>query len=207
MVHCSFGFDDREGVPRLQRRELAGGALLDIGVYAVQAASLAFGQRDPRKVSACGHLTEAGVDRDVAMTLDYGDGKLAVLSCAIHAHLPNECVITGSKGTATLHAPFWCSTRVSVKWHDDDAAAAAAAAPAAVPAATGTDYAIPPVPPGRTFNFMNSQGFLYEARAVMGAVRDGRTQLDEISGDETMRIMGILDEARKQVGVVYPEEE
>ena len=69
------------------------------------------------------------------------------------------------------------------------------------------DYAIPPVPPGRTFNFMNSQGFLYEARAVMGAVRDGRTQLDEISGEETMRIMGILDEARKQVGVVYPEEE
>ena len=46
-----------------------------------------------------------------------------------------------------------------------------------------------------------------EARAVMGAVRDGRTQLDEISGEETMRIMGILDEARKQVGVVYPEEE
>ena len=86
-------------------------------------------------------------------------------------------------------------------------AAAAAGGGVGIPSASGTDFAIPPVPPGRSFNFVNSQGFLYEARAVMGAVRDGRTQLDEISGEETMRIMGILDEARKQVGVVYPEEE
>ena len=35
----------------------------------------------------------------------------------------------------------------------------------------------------------------------------GRDQTDEVGDDESLRIMRILDEARRQLGVVYPQEE
>ena len=63
----------------------------------MQAAVLTFGRGMPSAISATGHLNEDGVDMAAAVTLDYGDGKLAVLNFAVNCNLQNECVISGDR--------------------------------------------------------------------------------------------------------------
>lgn len=196
-VHCSFGFNDIWDIPRIQRRDLAGGATLDIGIYAVQAAVLAFGRGMPSAISATGHLNEDGVDMAAAVTLDYGDGKLAVLNFAVNCNLQNECVISGDKASVRIHAPFWCATDVSITKHD--LVTGASADP-------DTEHFDLP-PNDQQLNFTNSNGFQYEVQAVCEAIQKGETSLAGMSDEESIVIMQILDEVRKQLGVIYPEEE
>ena len=196
-VHCSFGFNDIWRIPRIQQRDLAGGATLDIGVYAVQAAVLAFGRCMPVAITATGHLNADGVDISASVTLDYGQGHLAVLNFAVNANLQNECVITGDKASVRLHAPFWCATDVSTTRHDLETGASADP--------ITEHFELPPC--DQPLNFANSNGFQYEARAVCEAIVKGKTSIAHISDEESLVLMQIMDEVRKQLGVVYPEEE
>ena len=52
IVQATFGFHTPEAVDRLVKKELGGGALLDIGCYALNVALMAFGQERPEKVGA-----------------------------------------------------------------------------------------------------------------------------------------------------------
>ena len=196
-VACSFGFNDIWGIPRIQQRDLAGGATLDIGVYAVQVAVLAFGRQMPSKITATGHLNADGVDMAAAVTLDYGAGRIAVLNFAVNANLHNECTITGNKASARLHAPFWCATDISITRHDLQTGVSADP--------TTEHFELPPC--DQPLNFVNSNGFQYEARAVCEAIQRGETALPQISDEESLVVMQILDEVRAQLGVVFPEEE
>ena len=49
-------------------------------------------------------------------------------------------------------------------------------------------------------------GFAYEIAAVMRALRAGQAECEEFSTLESLRIMETLDECRRQLGVVYPQE-
>jgi hypothetical protein len=44
----------------------------------------------------------------------------------------------------------------------------------------------------------------FQALAAERLVRDGATSSDVLSIDDTVSIMGVLDEVRRQIGVVYP---
>ena len=55
-------------------------------------------------------------------------------------------------------------------------------------------------------NFTNSIGFVYEAKAVMECLGNKQQQTPLLSDAESLVIMSIMDEVRKQLGVVYPEE-
>ena len=208
-VQCSFGFnDDDTQTPRLQRRELAGGALLDIGIYAVQLASLAFGEAEPESVRACGGLNADGADSTVGLLIDYGGGRVANLTASISCELSNEATICGSRGAVTLRAPFWAPTELALTTKADGPAN-----PNLWPSSPGAharveSFPLPPVPSGfASTNFGNSMGFAYEAHAAMQCIRYGRGAPEEIDDTESIRVLRILDEARRQLGVVYPSEE
>lgn len=86
--------------PRLYDPMLCGGALLDLGVYALTTASLYFGDEVIETKSTC-QLFETGVDDTEEITLTYRDGKVAKLRSSMTEPARNEANLYGSKGRIT----------------------------------------------------------------------------------------------------------
>jgi predicted dehydrogenase len=83
---------------RLLNPELAGGALLDVGVYPVAYASMVFGKA-PESVQAWGHIGASNVDEQTGMIFGYPGGAMAMLSCAIRTRTGNAVDIYGTEGS------------------------------------------------------------------------------------------------------------
>ena len=118
MMVADFGFAapwDPEH--RLFALELAGGALLDVGVYAVALAAMVFGG-PPRDIQAAASLGETGVDEQTAMLFAYEGGALAQLSCAIRTDLPKVAWIAGTKGIIRIPT-FWHPTEATLTVADE----------------------------------------------------------------------------------------
>ncbi|HHX64344.1 MAG TPA: Gfo/Idh/MocA family oxidoreductase, partial [Chloroflexi bacterium] len=86
---------------RLFDPALAGGSLLDMGVYGVSTAAMVFGP-SPVEISAEAHVGKTGVDEQVAMLLRYPNGELAMLSSAIRTRLNQPVWIHGTHGAISM---------------------------------------------------------------------------------------------------------
>src|SRR5690606_11576497 len=95
VVEADFGFRrPLDPAHRLFDRALGGGALLDLGIYALQLASLVLGP--PERVAAAqAHLGRTGVDEQVAAVLHHPGGGLAVVKAAIRVALSCTARISG----------------------------------------------------------------------------------------------------------------
>ena len=161
---------------RLFDPALAGGALLDLGVYVVSWASFVLGS--PSAVTARGALAPTGVDAQAALLLSSPGGAQALLSTTLNAATPEKSVIAGSRARIEVDSPFWFADRLRVvdsgsnqvgEWRD------------------GYDR------PAR-------QSLCYQAAALARYVAEGRTESPLHTLDETIAVMATLDEARRQVG-------
>ncbi|WP_185985170.1 Gfo/Idh/MocA family protein [Aureimonas mangrovi] len=92
---------------------VAGGALLDLGVYPVSLALDLLGR--PDNVAAAGTLAPNGSIAEAAIVLSYASGALATLSCGFGAEGPNEAVLTGREGTLRAHRAFINPPLLSVR--------------------------------------------------------------------------------------------
>ena len=113
MLQADFGF--RTGVNpegRLFNLALAGGGLLDVGVYPISLASMIFGA--PTDITGLAQIGETGVDEMAAVTLKYSGGRLASLVTGIRISTPSEATVFGTDGSIKLHSPFWNVTRLTV---------------------------------------------------------------------------------------------
>lgn len=171
---------DPEG--RLMNPNLAGGALLDLGVYPVSFARFALGA--PGTVAARGVLTATGVDRQVSIVMDgFTDERAqAVLSTTLAAKTPSTATIAGDQARIELDGAFYSPGRVRLVARDGRAVTSA------------------PPPIDRNF------GLCYEAAHFATLVHQGRTESPLLPLDESVAIMETLDQIRAQVGVVYPHE-
>lgn len=70
---------------------------MDLGVYTIQIAQLAF-QQKPHSIEATGKLNDEGVDLEVSAKLVYGDNKIATMKTSALNELSNQAKITGTKG-------------------------------------------------------------------------------------------------------------
>ena len=170
-------------VPRLVQPELAGGALLDLGIYPVSFAAFVLGL--PREVRAAGQLTDAGVDaQDVIALSGFAahPGAMADLHTTMLATTPTRAVIAGTAARLELDGPFYHPGRVRLvapdgAWVED--------APAAI---------------------AGPEGMCYEAAHLARLVADGASDSPLLPMGESVAIMGVLDQIREQVGVAYPGE-
>ncbi len=97
-LEADFGFKaDYDPKGRLYNPELAGGALLDIGIYPVALAWLIFNVL-PRKISATAEMADTGVDETVTMKFEYTHGATADLRATLQRKLENDALITGTRG-------------------------------------------------------------------------------------------------------------
>ena len=170
-----------DAVPRLILPELAGGALLDVGVYPLNFACMIFGS-DPIRIDSSVQLTESGLDYQESFTLHYADGRMAVLSAGMGTRCDRRCLISGSRGYIVTDNVNNIR-RIELFTEDDGFTAPKAF----------------PVPEQIT-------GYEYEVRACLRALREGSIECPEMPHAETIRVMELMDTLRGQWGVKYPFE-
>ena len=114
MIQSSFGFQMGKFMPehRLFANDLAGGGILDVGGYPVSMSRFIAGAAagkpflDPVKVSGTAHLGQAGTDEWSAAVLEFDNGILAQVSCAVFVQLDNVLRIHGATGRIEV-PDFW----------------------------------------------------------------------------------------------------
>jgi len=168
---------DLDPTSRLFDPNLAGGALLDLGVYPVSFAHDFLGA--PDGVTAVGALTETGVDGQVSVVLSYGSRVQATLSTTLWSTTPTTASISGTEGNIQVAGDFYAPTSFTVTRRD------------------GARW---------TFDRPASMGLQYEAAEVARCVADGRTESPRMTWQNTLDVMRTLDAVRAQIGLVYPGE-
>lgn len=173
-AEAHFHIDLRDRARVIDPR-LAGGALLDLGIYPITYLYRMFGK--PTRVQCTGRL-EGGIDlyEDVAMTFSNGLTATASASMCDPARLDQVC-LDGSSG--------------QIKYDDFHAA----------------NQAVLIRNGGQEEVFQADGSYLNEFDVVAGEIRRGLTQSLLVPPTATLEVMEILDECRRQLGLVYPFEQ
>lgn len=164
---------------RIASPRLGGGALLDLGVYTLNFASMVFGD-DVKEIRGTAVKNEAGVDMQNSITLTYQDGKMAVLNSTAMGLSDRRGVIYGDKGFIEVLNINNCE---EIRVYDLKRSLVAA-------------YDRPE----------QISGYEYEVEACVYAVRRGETQCKQMPHEESLRMMRWMDELRRQWGIVFPGE-
>ena len=164
---------------RMHKPELAGGALLDLGVYTLNFAAMIFGTNIIRTTSTC-IKSDTGVDAQNSIILEYADGKMAVLCSSQMAKSDRQGIISGDKGymiVDNINNP----QKVSV--YDSEYRLTSI-------------YECPP----------QITGYEYQVYASIEAMEKGWLESPYMPHQETLRIMKQMDELRMEWGVTYPSD-
>ena len=178
MVMADFGF--RAGVSRKSRLfapELAGGGLMDVGVYTVSFAMHLLGK--PKKIATLMEPTSTGVDGQAGIVMRHAGGELSLLATGVRTSTLCEATILGTEGHIRLHSPWWAG--------------------APLPVAAGGKENVVKVP-------MVEKGFVYQCREVVKCIKAGRLESDIMPLDESLGVMKTLDAIRAQWGLKFPME-
>ena len=179
LLNGTFGFrTNADPAGRLLNPDLAGGALLDVGIYVTSAAYWVTGQ-DPVSVASEMNLGETGVDEQSTLLFRYANGALAMLGCAVRTNTRHVFTIYGTDGWIEVPHQFWNTTGAILHVGDEE-----------------TRFAEPHL----------SNGYEYQAREVAECIARGRNESEILPLEETVRIMKTLDTIRAQNGFVYPFE-
>lgn len=170
----SFPFDPAH---RLFDPTLAGGALLDLGVYPVSFAHALLGV--PDEVVAVGQLTSTGVDGQVSIVLRYGGTTQASLQTTLWSRTATAASIAGTSGRIDVAPHFYRPTSFTLTRSDDTT---------------------------HTEDHPVDGGFQHQVAEVAARVAAGERTSPVMSPQDTIEVMEILDAVREQVGVVYPGE-
>ena len=98
LIQLNFGsFKPYDITNRFFSRSLAGGALLDIGVYALSLARL-FLDSSPDQVRSFVRKAPTGVDESAAIAMTNREGQLATAALSLHSKQPKRAVVSCEKG-------------------------------------------------------------------------------------------------------------
>lgn len=164
-------------VERMKKPELAGGALLDLGVYPINFALMTFHGEVKEMVSSA-VISPEGIDWRNSITLIFDDGKIAVLNSDMLSLTDRQGVICGDRGYIEVQNINNCE---EIRVFDLDRNLKA-------------KYKRPE----------QINGYEYEVQACVQAIRAGKTECEAMPHAETLRVMKLLDAARKQWGMRFP---
>lgn len=180
MVRCDFGFWMEYGERnRLWDPALGGGSLLDVGIYPITLASIAFNDA-PETIQGAACISEQGIDEQAAFVLGYSGGRLATLSSAVRAQSDWNAYIYGEDGMIRIHENFWRPDTATLIPREGEP----------------TTFTQP----------LESIGFEHEIREVMRCLDAGLTECPAMPHHRTLEVMGTMDTLRKQWGLTYPGE-
>jgi predicted dehydrogenase len=170
-------------------RELAGGALMDVGCYCIHFARRIFGA-EPISVNAVSRLHEGGVDEMTAGVLGFANGAAATFSCGTRVQADNMADICGTDGFIEVPVP----------WKPPLNGATYTIARSTPPKQDGA--AASALPPRQTFS-IDSPGTLYgmEADDFAAAIIDGVPPA--VSRADSLGNARLLDLIRQQIGLSF----
>ena len=166
---------------RIMEPALAGGALLDLGMYVLNFASMVFGD-DIASMESHVQMIPTGVDKTENITIRYKNGRTAMLMASFACDSDRRCVVYGTKGWLTVdnvnnpgmievfHRPDWNHPTMHID-----------------------------VPKQIT-------GYEYEVEACLRDIPQGKLEPEEMPHSEVLTIMRQMDALRAQWGMKYPFE-
>ncbi len=163
---------------RLFDPALAGGALLDLGVYVVSFAQWVLGT--PSSVTCTGSRGSTGVEEEATLLLSFPSGAAAVLSTSLHSPMPGQGRVFGTTGWIDVLPRFHHPDTVVLHRYKRD--------PITVtrPATGG--------------------GYSHELVEVTQGVLRGRTESATMPLDDTLAVQQVLEDAAAQLGITWQDD-
>lgn len=155
---------------------LAGGALLDIGIYNLGFMRMVMGDAQPESFDSQYHINEYGTDDFSTILLRYPGGRSACVTTSIGMDMPRRAVVYGTKGSICLD-DFQHAEKLHVKLAD------------------GTEDTIE-LPE-------EINGFEYQIREAERCVKAGMTTSDVLKKSDTLEILELMDQIRKSWGMRF----
>ncbi|MBM7588089.1 putative dehydrogenase [Bacillus pakistanensis] len=156
--------------------QFSNGSIMDIGVYCIYPLVVLFGK--PESVKATGVLLESGVDGEGSVVLKYKDMDAVVMYSKItNSNLPAE--IQGEDGNLVIdkiHTP----EKVEIFYRNGEK----------------EELSQP----------QKAKTMFYEAEEFIRLAQEGETESETNSIENSITTMEIIDEIRKQIGVVFPSD-
>ena len=178
MIQLNFGsYKEYDMKNRFFNMELAGGALLDIGVYALSIAR-SFMESQPDQILSQVKYAPSGVDEQAGSLLMNKEGQMATLALSLHSKQPKRAVISCEKGYIEIMEYPRADKAVILE------------------AETGKVYE---VTAGKTTDALQ-----YEIMDMERAILTGDTK--EMRQSDTADVMEIMTHFRKEWGMKYPGE-
>ncbi|MBT8448291.1 MAG: Gfo/Idh/MocA family oxidoreductase [Gammaproteobacteria bacterium] len=178
-IQASFGFESNAlATDRLKNPNLAGGVLLDLGIYPI-AMSQYFNPYSVKEVTAKAILGETGVDEQLTVRLGYDNGVISEFICSMNNNYENNLKLVGDAGSIEINAPFWGATAAKLVQTN----------------AT------------KTFDNPHIvNGFEYQILAAIDAINNKQLEALQMPLGDSLNNMRLMDTIRAQIGVLYPFE-
>ena len=167
-----------QNIPRLIEPQLAGGALLDLGIYPISFAHMILG--NPVAIISSAVMTDKGVDAQSSMIFTYENGAQAVLTTTMIEQTPCRAVVAGLNGWLEIDRTFYNPASMRVVLNDGSV----------------TEYP----------NTYSGHGLREQAESFKQLVQSGKLQSDILSWKDTVDIIKSMDTVREQIGLKYPFE-
>jgi predicted dehydrogenase len=179
MLHADFGFPAVYNInSRLFNPLLAGGSLLDIGIYPLFLSLMILGQ--PEEMNIMAVIGETGVDESLAMNFRHSNGALSVLSSTFLARTNTVADIYGTLGSISMKSRWFALTSLILRMEG--------------------------LPDEEIKIEFTGNGMNYEAAEVMNCLDAGLTESPKMSLDFSLELMGLMDVIREKAGVIYPSD-
>ena len=179
MIQLNFGsYKEYNMNNRFFNRNLAGGALLDIGVYALSLAR-SFMAEQPTQVASQVKYAESGVDEQAGILLMNGQGQMATVALSLHSKQPKRAVIRCEYGYIEIMEYPRADRAIIVE------------------AESGKKHEIEA---GDT-----KDALYYEMKDMEQAVKENDPSIMRVQ--DTADVMAMMTQIRQDWGMKYPEEE
>ena len=168
-----------QGIARLVDPQLAGGALLDLGIYPISFAHMILG--NPTSITSKSVMTDRGVDAQTSMIFSYDNGAQAVLTTTMIEQTPCRAVVAGLHGWLEIDRTFYNPASMRVILNDGSI----------------TEYP----------STYTGHGLREQAESFKHIVQSGALESEVLTWKDTVDIMKSMDTVRSQIGLRYPFED
>ena len=159
---------------KLFRNDMAGGSLLDVGVYGLNLADI-FLDDEPKTINAISDI-DHGVDLHTDVLLQYKSGAIASISSAINVVKPSTGYVYGTKGYIALPR-FYGAQEIIVSVNDEER---------------------------RIVRNSMGDGFEEEICEACNCIRMGKRQSDVMPMSKSIKMLRQMDRIREQIQLKYP---
>ncbi|MBU2996110.1 Gfo/Idh/MocA family oxidoreductase [Cellulophaga baltica] len=177
-IHADFAFQalDRSEDGRLLNPNLAGGSLLDIGIYPIFLSYLLLGK--PNEIQAFSKMYKTGIEVQTSMIFDFESAQ-ATLYSGLNSKSDMKATISGTKGSIFIQ-PRWHETQGFSVEIDSEL----------------MEYDLS----------TTGMGFYYEILEVQNCISRNKIESELWSHQNSKDLIGLIDSVRAKTGVVFPFE-